>query len=97
MKKTYVKPEIQVFLISKPMLLAGSDPMKASFSDESSIEDGGRHFVRRYLLNRLIIIYSTFGSDFHFRKLSFFIYKKGENVWLNVYYFVSLQALFIIL
>lgn len=41
MKKTYVKPEIQVFLISKPMLLAGSDPMKASFSDESSIEDGG--------------------------------------------------------
>ena len=37
MKKTYVKPEIQVFLISKPMLLAGSDPMKASFSDESSI------------------------------------------------------------
>ena len=42
MKKTYVKPEIQVFLISKPMLLAGSDPMKASFSDDdSSIEDGG--------------------------------------------------------
>ena len=41
MKKTYVKPEIQVFLISKPMLLAGSDIMNASFSDESSIEDGG--------------------------------------------------------
>ena len=42
MKKTYVKPEIRVFLISKPMLLAGSDPMKASFNDgESSIEDGG--------------------------------------------------------
>ena len=41
MKKTYVKPEIQVFLISKPMLLAGSGTMNASFSDESSIEDGG--------------------------------------------------------
>ena len=42
MKKTYVKPEVQVFLISKPMLLAGSGTMKASFSDdESSIEDGG--------------------------------------------------------
>lgn len=40
MKKTYVKPEIQVFRISKPMLLAGSG-MKASFSDESSIDDGG--------------------------------------------------------
>ena len=40
MKKTYVKPENQVFLISKPMLLAGSG-MKASFSDYSSIEDGG--------------------------------------------------------
>ena len=40
MKKTYVKPEIQVFLISKPMLLAGSG-MKASFIDESSIEYGG--------------------------------------------------------
>ena len=24
--------------------------------------------------------------------MSFFIYKKGENVWLNVYYFVSLQV-----
>ena len=74
MKKTYVKPEIQVFGISKPKILAGSGTMNASFSDDdSSIEDGGRHFVRRYLLNRLIIIYSTFGSDFHFRKLSFFI------------------------
>ena len=42
MKKTYVKPEIQVFGISKPMLLAVSGTMKASFSDdESSIEDGG--------------------------------------------------------
>ena len=41
MKKTYVKPEIQVFLISKPMLLVGSDTMNASFSDDSSIEDGG--------------------------------------------------------
>ena len=42
MKKTYVKPEIQVFLISKPMLLAGSNPINASFSDgESSIEAGG--------------------------------------------------------
>ena len=42
MKKTYIKPEMQEFLISKPMLLAGSDPMKASFNDgESSIYDGG--------------------------------------------------------
>ena len=42
MKKTYVKPDIQVFLISKPMLLTGSDTMKASFNDgESSIDDGG--------------------------------------------------------
>ena len=41
MKKTYVKPEIQVFLISKPMLLAGSDMMNASFDDGSLIEDGG--------------------------------------------------------
>ena len=42
MKKTYIKPEVQVFLISKPMLLAGSGTMKASFNDgESSIEDGG--------------------------------------------------------
>ena len=41
MKKTYVKPEIQVFLISKPMLLARSDPPSPSFSDASSIEDGG--------------------------------------------------------
>ena len=41
MKKTYVKPEIQVFLISKPMLLAGSDPINVSFIDESSIEYGG--------------------------------------------------------
>ena len=42
MKKTYVKPEIQVFLISKPVLLVGSDTMNASFDDgESSIDDGG--------------------------------------------------------
>ena len=42
MKKTYIKPEMQAFLISKPMLLAGSSTMKASFNDgESSIEDGG--------------------------------------------------------
>ena len=41
MKKTYVKPEIQVFLISKPMLLAGSDMMNASFDDGSSIVNGG--------------------------------------------------------
>ena len=42
MKKTYVKPEIQVFGISKPMILAGSGTMNASFSDDdSSIEDGG--------------------------------------------------------
>ena len=42
MKKTYVKPEIQAFRISKPMLLVGSGTMNASFSDdESSIEDGG--------------------------------------------------------
>ena len=41
MKKTYVKPEVQVFLISKPMLLAGSG-MKASFIDDgSSIVNGG--------------------------------------------------------
>ena len=41
MKKTYVKPEIQVFRISKPMLLAGSG-MNASFNDDaSSIDDGG--------------------------------------------------------
>ncbi len=41
MKKTYIKPEMQVFLISKPMLLAGSDKMNASFGDdESSIEYG---------------------------------------------------------
>ena len=42
MKKTYVKPEIQVFGISKPKSLAGSVTMNASFSDDdSSIEDGG--------------------------------------------------------
>ena len=33
---------MQAFLISKPMLLAGSDRMNASFSDdESLIKDGG--------------------------------------------------------
>ena len=41
MKKTYVKPEIQAFRISKPKILVGSGTMNASFSDESSIEDGG--------------------------------------------------------
>ena len=42
MKKTYIKPEMQAFLISKPMLLAVSDRMNASFSDdEPSIGDGG--------------------------------------------------------
>ena len=42
MKKIYVKPDIQVFLISKPMLLAASDIMNASFiDDESSIVNGG--------------------------------------------------------
>ena len=42
MKKTYITPEMQAFLISKPMLLAGSGTMNASFSDdESSIVNGG--------------------------------------------------------
>lgn len=39
MKKKYLKPEIQVIKIERQVMLAGS--VKASCSDNSSIEDGG--------------------------------------------------------
>lgn len=39
MKKKYLKPEIQVIKIERQVMLAGS--VKASTSDNSSIEDGG--------------------------------------------------------